>query len=265
MQAILKAMDKDGNGKVTQKEFEAVGLAGLPNFDELGAEGHHYDVESGMFLSHRISSFNSQLCQSSSCTTKVHGTLYSTDQPCSLSFSFSEQYHSTPETQTDESYTHPEDLEHFAQHEAIEHKEAEREAKFQGITVEEALLQHEEHEHDEAPPAPVAGSNDADNDTTDAAHPPTTKKIQRQTPPEKQDPAVRFRDAKAESERHGDWGSGDAGYKPPNTPSEKMRKNLPYKVSSFFSFLIVSCVGTLTTRNVCSINSVGAGAISRRG
>ncbi|ETW86773.1 hypothetical protein HETIRDRAFT_437555 [Heterobasidion irregulare TC 32-1] len=193
VQAILKAMDKDGNEKVTQKEFEAVGLAGLPSFDELGAEGHHYDVESEFFLHHE------------------------------------EQYHSTPETQTDESYTHPEDLEHFAQHEAIEHKEAEREAKFQGITVEEALLQHEEHEHDEAPPALVADSNDADNDTTDAAHPPTTKKIQRQTPPEKQDPAVRFRDAKAESERHGDWGSGDAGYKPPNTPSEKMRKNLPYK------------------------------------
>ena len=24
-----------------------MGLSGLPNFEELGAEGHHYDVESG--------------------------------------------------------------------------------------------------------------------------------------------------------------------------------------------------------------------------
>ena len=54
-----------------------------------------------------------------------------------------EQYHSTPETQTEESYIHPEDLEHFAHHEAIERQEAEREAKYQGITVEEALAQHD--------------------------------------------------------------------------------------------------------------------------
>lgn len=32
---------------ITPEELEKVGLAGLPNFDGLGAEGHHYDVESG--------------------------------------------------------------------------------------------------------------------------------------------------------------------------------------------------------------------------
>ena len=31
------------------EEFKVVGLDGLPNFDDLGAEGHHYDVESGMY------------------------------------------------------------------------------------------------------------------------------------------------------------------------------------------------------------------------
>lgn len=40
-------MDKDRDGKITPEEFEAVGLDGLPNFNDLGAEGHHYDVESG--------------------------------------------------------------------------------------------------------------------------------------------------------------------------------------------------------------------------
>ena len=63
----------------------------------------------------------------------------------------------------------------------------------------------------------------------------TPKKFERQTPPEQQDPAVRFRQAKADSEAHGEWGSGEAGYKPPKSPSEKMRKNLPYKV--MFPFL----------------------------
>ena len=44
---VLKRLDKDGDGTITLDELEAVGLEGLPNFDELGAEGHHYDVESG--------------------------------------------------------------------------------------------------------------------------------------------------------------------------------------------------------------------------
>lgn len=60
------------------------------------------------------------------------------------------------------------------------------------------------------------------------------KKFERQTPPEQQDPAVRFRRAKAESEGHGEWGTGDDGYKAPNTPAERMRKNVPYKVMWLF-------------------------------
>jgi hypothetical protein len=42
-------MDKDKDGKITVEEFEAVGYKGLPNFEDMGAEGHHYDVESGKF------------------------------------------------------------------------------------------------------------------------------------------------------------------------------------------------------------------------
>lgn len=44
-------MDKDKDGKITLSEFEAAGLDALPSFAELGAEGHHYDVESG---AHRL-------------------------------------------------------------------------------------------------------------------------------------------------------------------------------------------------------------------
>lgn len=43
-------MDKDQDGKISPEEFEKVGVKGLPNFDDMGAEGHHYDVESGTFI-----------------------------------------------------------------------------------------------------------------------------------------------------------------------------------------------------------------------
>ncbi|KAG8806130.1 hypothetical protein FRC18_006270, partial [Serendipita sp. 400] len=66
--AILKKMDTDRNGLIGLKEFEAAGWEGLQSFKDLGAEGHHYDVESEFFLHHE------------------------------------EEFHSTPDTQTDESY-----------------------------------------------------------------------------------------------------------------------------------------------------------------
>jgi len=47
VQRVLSLLDKDGDGRVSQPEFEAAGFEGLPNLKELGAEGHHYDVESG--------------------------------------------------------------------------------------------------------------------------------------------------------------------------------------------------------------------------
>ncbi|KAG2050605.1 precursor to secretory protein Ssp120 [Suillus hirtellus] len=181
---VLKLLDKDGDGKVTPEEFTAVGLSGLPSFDDIGAEGHHYDVESEFFLHHE------------------------------------EQYHSTPETQTDASYTHPEDLEHFSQHAAIEREEAEREAIFQGITVEEAIRAHEE------PPArPVSPAESAPK-----------PKITRGVPPEKQDPVVKYKDIGKESDSQSEWGTGEQGYKQPNTPAEKTRKNLPYKERIQYKF-----------------------------
>ncbi|KAH9948183.1 hypothetical protein B0H21DRAFT_255716 [Amylocystis lapponica] len=176
---VLKLIDKDGDGKLTLEEFTAVGLEGLPNFDSLGAEGHHYDVESEFFLHHE------------------------------------EEFHSTPESQTDEAYTHPEDLEHFAAHDKIELEEAAREAKFQGISVDEALKQHEPHDE---PPAPAGEEHAPPADS--AALP----KISRPGKPS-DDPAVRYSDAKGE----GEYGAGDSGYRAPRSPSDKLKKNLPYK------------------------------------
>lgn len=47
MQSILNIVDKNKDGKITLEEFEEVGVRGLPSFEHEGAEGHHYDVESG--------------------------------------------------------------------------------------------------------------------------------------------------------------------------------------------------------------------------
>lgn len=49
--SVLNIMDKDGDGKISLEEFLEKGVQALPNFDGLGAEGHHYDVESGERIS----------------------------------------------------------------------------------------------------------------------------------------------------------------------------------------------------------------------
>ena len=128
---------------------------------------------------------------------------------------YEEQFHSTPETQTDESYNHPEDLEHFAHHEAIERQEAEREAKFQGISVEEALAQHEAHDHEEPPKVEQQGDVDQQA-TLNNGVPKFTR-----TPPE--DPIERFQKAKAAGASQDEWGTGDGGYKPPRNPADRLK------------------------------------------
>lgn len=191
--------------------------------------------------------------QNSSSITKVGYALYS--KLSSHSPLSAEQFHSTPETQTDESYNHPEDLEHFAHHENIEHKEAEKEAEFQGLSVEEVIRSHE-HPEDFIVAQPE-GAKDADSEHVPAegadgiptpeeaaadpiaAHPhdeqivpdkpvedpfaPSNPKVTRLPPPEKAEPQVKFKDAKAAGERKGEWGQGEEGYKAPSDPSDKMR------------------------------------------
>lgn len=132
-----------------------------------------------------------------------------------------EEFHSTPDSQTDESYNHPEDLEHFASHEDIERQEAVKEAEFQGISVEEAIKVHEEAE---------AAAEAAEKQQNQQRPKPT-----RVPSAESQDPAVKFNEAAKESEEHGEWGSGDKGYKIPQTPGERMR-------SAWSIFFMIVCL-----------------------
>lgn len=45
---VLKSLDKNSDGKISPEEFTSAGYQGMPTFDDIGVEGHHYDVESGM-------------------------------------------------------------------------------------------------------------------------------------------------------------------------------------------------------------------------
>jgi hypothetical protein len=121
-------------------------------------------------------------------------------------------------------------LEHFAHHAEIEHKEAEREAAFEGVSVEEVLASLEK-----------AAAAEAANQNPDGSPKavPASKPVTRITPPEKQDPAIKFKDAQTEGARKGEWGTGSEGYKPPTDPSDKLRKNLPYKVLCSVSSILL--------------------------
>lgn len=74
-------MDKNGNGLIEMAEFEAAGWEGLPLFKGLGADGHHYDVESGTLPNHSL-----KAC------TKLFSEFF---------LHHEEVFHSTPETQTE--------------------------------------------------------------------------------------------------------------------------------------------------------------------
>ena len=50
VEEVLKAIDRNEDGFITLAEFEVAGLEGLPDFSSWGAEGHHYDVESGQLF-----------------------------------------------------------------------------------------------------------------------------------------------------------------------------------------------------------------------
>jgi hypothetical protein len=49
--SVLQRLDLDNDGRISPDELEKIGLDGLPNFEGMGAEGHHYDVESGKSIS----------------------------------------------------------------------------------------------------------------------------------------------------------------------------------------------------------------------
>lgn len=128
-----------------------------------------------------------------------------------------EEHHSTPETQTDAAYIHPEDVEHFSHHSEIERQEYEREARYQGISVDEAIRAHDE--------PPVRPPSEGHQEPMDASHAEAAPKpkITRGVPPERLDPSVRYKSIGKDSAGQAEWGTGEQGYKQPKSPAERLR------------------------------------------
>ncbi|KAG8967963.1 hypothetical protein FRC03_008984 [Tulasnella sp. 419] len=206
--AVLKIMDTNGDGHVSLEEFEIAGLEALPDFTSLGAEGHHYDVESEFYLHHE------------------------------------EVYHSTPETQTDESYNHPEDIAHFENHEKIELEEENKERRFQGLpeidklpddhdspqAVQERTPLEEAQEAAARAAAdpnhitPMDGKGNIVPDPLDLPNPRYTR-----VPNRAADSADLRQAARDMASKDPGYGEGPDGYKRPKNSNEKLRRNLPYK------------------------------------
>ena len=269
--AVLRAMDTNGDGLITKKEFVDAGPNGLPIFPEynIGSLGHHYDEESEFFVHHE------------------------------------ELYHNTPETQTDESYNHKEDIEHFAHHDKIEQEEEQRERKAEGLPSieEDARLKEEaaargekyvspydrqltpeeqkkaQQEHDAAqlgnavreaeasqhifrtptgrhvvkedqmvfqdievdnqgrPAHPPTDANAASSGNKASASDQSTERLPHgvadRVPGETDEGRKqRLAAAKLEAARRPSYGQGEKGFAYPKDDSDRMRKGAPYKVST---------------------------------
>ena len=74
-----------------------------------------------------------------------------------------------------------------------------------------------------------AHPEDADPPVANSGSP--QRPITRQTPPEKRPPSVKYKDAPEQAKEKPEWGEGEAGYTRPKNAADKLRKNMPYKVS----------------------------------
>ncbi|WRT65518.1 uncharacterized protein IL334_002463 [Kwoniella shivajii] len=201
---VLQRLDTNKDGKISLTEFLAGGTEGLPSFEGYKDLGHHYDEESEYFLHHE------------------------------------ELYHSTPDTQTDESYTHPEDIAHFRHHADIEDEEDSRERKFEGL-AEDADITKDHVAHDpldihahaegegpsDTPPEPESTLQPGD----EVEAPPRPKRVDPNAQPQ------RIMDAAGSKLKEG-WesakeavvekGSKYEGHGRPRNVEERLKAGVPY-------------------------------------
>jgi hypothetical protein len=179
LREVMAKLDLNRDGIITKTEFVNAGKDGLPRFDDILGLGHHYDEEGEYFLHHE------------------------------------ELYHSTPETQTEEAYSHPEDVRHFAQHEAIEAQEEELARKAQGLP-------------------PLADDPHADQQVLAAAAAADAARAGRVAAARSQ--AAKFAGVKEEAGRRGEWGQDGKGFRRAKDTADRLRINVPYKYKVKKSF-----------------------------
>ncbi|EGG11472.1 uncharacterized protein MELLADRAFT_115270 [Melampsora larici-populina 98AG31] len=176
---VMEKLDINKDGIITKSEFVAItSKDGLPSFSDIPGLGHHYDEEGEYFLHHE------------------------------------ESHHGTPETQTEESYAHPEDIKHFSHHQEIEAKEEELDRIAQGLPESEQTIffkkqqaKHAQEEEERAKRVEAARQQ-----------------------------ALKYGDLRGEAERRGDWGKDGLGLRRPKDKADRLRKNVPYKYKIRKSF-----------------------------
>ncbi|GAA5935887.1 nucleobindin SSP120 [Sporobolomyces koalae] len=226
--AVLEKLDENKDGVLTMREFVAGGVGGLPNFKGVDHLGHHYDAEGEYFLHHE------------------------------------EKYHNTPETQREEDYIHPEDIEHFMSHEQIEAEEEEKVAIFTGeepdIPADERVTAEDVQQHifnelnglsDEPTDAEKESQRELDENVgstaTDPSARPDSSRPWTTVPPKPRgtvsaeeqarqerasfarQQAAKFGKDVKEASRRGDWGTGESAFERPRDAADRLRKNIPYK------------------------------------
>lgn len=171
-----------------------------------------------------------------------------------------EMYHNTPDTQTEDSYVHPEDIAHFAHHEDIEREEEDRIRKAQGLPPTDPNKpldeQTEQPDHDEKEAAmferqraqflseqgmqqpeqqqvfaPASDDDAADNNISQE------EKARMERSRSAQEQARKLKDQSRQAAERGAWGEGGEGFKKPKDKVDRLRDRIPYKYrvrSSFF-------------------------------
>lgn len=179
LREVMAKLDLNRDGVITKTEFVNAGKDGLPRFDDIPGLGHHYDEEGEYFLHHE------------------------------------ELYHSTPETQTEEAYSHPEDVKHFAHHQAIEAQEEELARKAQGLPS----LAEDPHANQQV----LREAADAE-----AARAGRVAAARSQ--------AAKYANVKEEADRRGEWGQDGKGFRRAKDSADRLRLNVPYKYKVKKSF-----------------------------
>lgn len=143
-----------------------------------------------------------------------------------------ELYHNTPETQTEDAYTHPEDLQHFAHHEDIEREEEDRARRAQGLPATDPNRplddQTEQPHHDElearrqgSAPSQKQQIFNGEGDSEEKARQARAKAAREQT--------QRLNEQKKEAQARGAWADGNESFRRPKDKVDRLRAKIPYK------------------------------------
>jgi hypothetical protein len=156
--------------------------------------------------------------ESTSCSASARWQSSGRSRDLSI-HSHEELYHNSEDTQTDESYTHPEDIKHFANHEKIEAEEEALALKAQGLPADPEIEKLRGASPDEVAAAALGQEPPAKQAVFDAAE---RARLARAAAAQSQ--ANKYRAAAAEASKRGPWSED---FKRPRDKADKLRVGVP--------------------------------------